>query len=560
MVDRVKRAILLLVVMMVAVDAQLSTPSGINFIGIGYDIIDGNPEGSFGIGGVDPGLLVSRRIFKLSYDLSKTSNDNLYSVPDEVAFIHRSSAVTSSTHTTFYGESSYASKLSAQVDVSGSYSSIFASVSFSASARYEQITSRMSSEQSVFYGTQTITNNGNARYQTELASPDEYALNNGFVADACNLPTSYDYDSYMSFLDSWGTHVVIEVDLGVRTGTNYEESRTTFVEYASEHVGASLSASGSYKGFSASLTVNVDTFDSGLQSGDSFGSTYTSYTVGSANMHEPIKVTLLGMHEVFADKYWTLLSTYINTGYCSSSFHINSVRSNLVTAMENYATYKSVVARTADGAVKIPIVWPDGTYGLPKPTSGCPDGWHDGYRYHDTEDDDSNNYWSNPLHLEGSRGSNNMRNYFCMKTTSAAPSGLGWAWPAGSYCIYKRGSCPSGFTEGNIYWDDEDDNNGNSVSGVLPDGDYGRNTRIYFCCRTDGYAHIPIYLPTDDNFILFPLYSTCQSVNGMSVSNEYFRWDNEDDNNRDSQTQMHPYEGLQGGNHNVVLHFCYYSN
>ncbi|XP_041452750.1 uncharacterized protein LOC121405848 [Lytechinus variegatus] len=560
MVDHVKRAILLVMVTMVAVDAQLPTPSGINFIGIGYDIIDGNPEGSYGIGGVDPGLLVTRRIFKMTHDLSKTSSDNMYSVPDEVKFIHRSSAVTSSTHTTFYGESSYASKLSAQVDVAGSYENAFASVAFSASARYEQITNRMSTEQSVFYGTQTITNNGNARYQTELASPDAYALENGFVADACNLPRSYDYNTYMSFLDSWGTHVVIEVDLGVRSGTNYEESRSTFVEYASKHVGASLSASGSYKGFSASLTVDMETFNSGMQSGDTFGSTFTSYTVGSTTMNEPIKLTLLGMHEVFDDKYWTLLSTYISTGHCNSAFHATSVRVNLVEAMKNYADYKSVLARTPDDAVKIPLVWPDGTYGLPKPVTGCPLGWHDGYRYHDTEDDDSNNYWSSPLHLYGWRRSNNMRNYFCMKTTSADPSGLGWAWPAGSYCIYKRGSCPRGFTEGSIYWDDEDDDNENSVSGVRPDGDYNSNTRIYFCCRSDGYTHHPIFLPTDNNFMLFPLYSSCQLVNGMSVSNEYFHWDNEDGNNQDSQTGMHPYEGVYGGNHNIKLHFCYYSN
>jgi len=30
-------------------------------------------------------------------------------------------------------------------------------------------------------------------------------------------------------------------------------------------------------------------------------------------------------------------------------------------------------------------------------------------------------------------------------------------------------------------WDDEDDNNGNGVSGTLPDGDFGGNTKYYYC-------------------------------------------------------------------------------
>eukprot|EP00057_Strongylocentrotus_purpuratus_P029092 XP_011683566.1 PREDICTED: uncharacterized protein LOC584567 isoform X2 [Strongylocentrotus purpuratus] len=559
-------AILLLMVTTIAVDRCSAvvqpTPSGLTFIGIGYNILEGNPEGGeLGSGGVDPGLLVSRRIFELSYDESKVSSDGMYRVPDEVYFVSRDSAFTSSSRTTFHGTESYASKLSAQVDVAGSYSGTFASAEFAASARYETISNRMASQGSVFFATQTIQNLGNARYLTELAQPNSYALNNGFVSDACSLPNSYNEADYMQFLESWGTHVVTEVDLGTRVGTNYEESRSSFVEYASTQVSASLSASGSYAGYSASIAVNMDSFNSGMESGSSFGSTYSSYTVGSASLNEPIKLELLGMHEVFDEDYWTLLSSYLDSGHCTSSFQRSSVGSNVLTAMQGYANYRSIAQRTADGLVLIPLTWPDGTYGLQKPTSGCPNSeftWPEGYRYHDTEDDDSNNYWSNPLNLAGSFGSNNMGHHFCMKTTSVVDSNLQWSWQPGSYCIYKYNTCPTGFTEGNIRWDDEDDNNRNSASGTLPSGDYGGNTRLYFCCRSDGVTDRGIFLPTEDNFMLFPRYSTCQAVNGMTVTKSWFRWDNEDDNNGDSQTAIHPYEGLQGGGHNVILHFCYY--
>ena len=105
------------------------------------------------------------------------------------------------------------------------------------------------------------------------------------------------------------------------------------------------------------------------------------------------------------------------------------------------------LATITDGRVAIPLTWPDGTYGLPKPRSGCPNTeftWIEGYRYHDTEDDNSNNQWSSPLDLAGSWGRNNMKHYFCMKTTSITDSNSHWIWQPGSYCIYKKGSCPSG--------------------------------------------------------------------------------------------------------------------
>lgn len=40
-----------------------------------------------------------------------------------------------------------------------------------------------------------------------------------------------------------------------------------------------------------------------------------------------------------------------------------------------------------------------------------------------------------------------------------------------------------GFNSGYITWDDEDINNHNEYGGLLPDGVYDSNTKIYYCCR-----------------------------------------------------------------------------
>ena len=117
----------------------------------------------------------------------------------------------------------------------------------------------------------------------------------------------------------------------------------------------------------------------------------------------------------------------------------------------------------------------------------------------------------------------------------------------------------TGFGEGYIKWDDEDDYNGNKASGSLPDGYYGRNTKIRYCCRNDGYAENAINLPTDSPFVLFKGGGTyqCQAVNGVNVREEFFRWDNEDDPGYVTDVGgKHPF--LEKYKNNLKIYYCYY--
>ncbi|KAL9962437.1 hypothetical protein ACROYT_G031541 [Oculina patagonica] len=265
-------------------------------------------------------------------------------------------------------------------------------------------------------------------------------------------------------------------------------------------------------------------------------------------------------------------------------------------------TVLSSVARAKDREVRSPSTWPSGTYGLPKPKSGCPNAhFNEGTRYHDTEDDDSSNEWSNLYtnHLAGYVTRNDMEQNFCMKTQTS-PNYV--PWPRGKYCIFKNkgNNCPHdalctycnfphtkarpqhrelhalpytelflinlrllyalrhlGFSEGYIYWDDENDDNINRVSGSLPDGVYDRNTKIFYCCRNDGYVTNAIDLPTDRPFVLFKAQNyPCQHVKGMHVREEWFYWDNEDAALGSHYGGKHP--DLVFSNNNIKLNYCYY--
>ncbi|XP_071798869.1 uncharacterized protein [Asterias amurensis] len=214
--------------------------------------------------------------------------------------------------------------------------------------------------------------------------------------------------------------------------------------------------------------------------------------------------------------------------------------------------------------------WPSGVYGLPTPTSGCPNNsgviWETGSRYHDTENGGSSNAWSTGIQLLGPYERNDMTQNFCMKTRDHTDEAEG-DWPQGSYCVFKYGpSCPRMMTSGFIFWDDEDSNNHNEVQGTVPSGVYDQDTRIDYCCMTDGDVSQPISLPTQNPFYLFPYNSEqCQAVQGMNATREYFRWDEEDDpiSSRDKTWGSHPYQtrvpsSINGAADNSILYYCHY--
>ena len=191
--------------------------------------------------------------------------------------------------------------------------------------------------------------------------------------------------------------------------------------------------------------------------------------------------------------------------------------------------------------------------------SGCPSGggkypWHRGSRYQDTEDTRNRNDESRPLTLAGTFTSN-IRTYFCTKTSTAYDYGVNW--PKGSYCIARKGgSCPTGFSNGWISWDDEDSRNSNKVSGILPDGTYNRNTRIDFCCRRDGFPTNKIILPRDRPFYLYRYGSDgCQRVTGMRYRQDWVKWDCEDWRTKNKRRGLIPYVNDWK---NIRLFYCYY--
>lgn len=127
----------------------------------------------------------------------------------------------------------------------------------------------------------------------------------------------------------------------------------------------------------------------------------------------------------------------------------------------------------------------------------------------------------------------------------------------GQYCIYKKMSCPQGLDVGYVYWDDDNsETNANSQGGVLPGGKYNKNTKMYFCCKTNGSKASAILLPSKSPFYLLAYKSAkCQMVIWTVANLEWIYFDTAHRNNKDKGNQAYPHEA---GKQHPTIYYCYY--
>lgn len=75
------------------------------------------------------------------------------------------------------------------------------------------------------------------------------------------------------------------------------------------------------------------------------------------------------------------------------------------------------------------LTWPAGTYGLPKADVGCPlstnSEWVTGWRFEDTEDDNTRNIISPSFHLDATVDADINRT-FCIKVKDIKKSSVEW--------------------------------------------------------------------------------------------------------------------------------------
>ncbi|XP_033758459.1 uncharacterized protein LOC117340795 [Pecten maximus] len=198
--------------------------------------------------------------------------------------------------------------------------------------------------------------------------------------------------------------------------------------------------------------------------------------------------------------------------------------------------------------------WPNGTYTLLQPFNGCPAQFSTGQRIWRPEKTGYSTFSTNN-NLQGYANQTQIEWHFCTKTGS----GDSESWPAGDYCILRKGgSCPAGFNIGLITFDEEDSapSDRSQGTGTLPDGVYAANTDLYFCCKKDGSVAIEATFPVSTPFVLFRYtMASCQLITGMTVEPGYTFFDSEPNGNIDKSEGSVPYVD---GPPTWHIYHCYY--
>ena len=201
-------------------------------------------------------------------------------------------------------------------------------------------------------------------------------------------------------------------------------------------------------------------------------------------------------------------------------------------------------------------LWPTGNYSLPKPLSGCPKFWKEGWlKQHLENDAKTASKFSFNFHMNASIVMKEfIERTFCTKVLETSVKRV---WPKGFYCIYKKQNCPKDMLEGSITWDDEDSKNRNDHGGTLPDLDTSfPGTKLYFCCQTQGKWYKSIELPIQKPFYLLPYSLNCQRVVGAISSLEYIIFNTEDFSNADKFNGHHVFSDKVQSL--PKIYYCYY--
>lgn len=535
-------------------------PECLQYAGVGYNIVRGNPDGNFWAqGGDDPGLMSTKKILKLS---------SVTAVPNEVVYEHHDACRSAHEFSFFSDPKSYQSKLLERVSSTGTNNDALVSVAFSLSPGAQAVEQQTRRDFYTFQDDQMTCTSGQVRYKDSLSQGNHYGFSDEFAAAVCKLPLQYDQAVYKSFIEMWGTHVVEGVECGTKTVKRYLSPVKDFVEFVMANSSRDVSVGGSFMNHASSLVVDINAYKYRSQYRTVVGQLEDTFTVGSAGNPDVIGTTLMVISDLLDTVHWQHIDDYKKSGLCppSSEAALPYWKTNLEQALSQYGSLVGAKSPVSS-PVAIPVTWPEGTYSLAKPTSGCPAGdftWYEGWRLQDTETQTPDNAWSTGNHFAGTLAKGQYTLEFCTKGEKN-PTDFDRSWPKGDYCIFKYGDCPANFAEGWVKWDDEDSLNTNDWQGVLPDGVYDEDTIQRYCCRSDGMPTEPIVLPTDQPFYMFQgKREVCQKVANMQVSEEWLRFDDEDFKTPSNSaiSDVHPameFWNQPTGASGSEIYYCYYS-
>jgi len=289
------------------------------FVGMGYNLIKGNPDNNYH----DPGFLFS--ILEFTWNKGSTSSDGKYEVPDHVQALQTRSCGFHSETTIVRGARSYQESLSKEVKTEATVGiSFFASASYTGSDEYKRVKKGTSTQHRVY----TIARAKCVEYELAINyRQSDIRATDDFENDVNALPLSNDEESntaYNTFIETYGSHFTSRVVLGAKmvTRSEFEEDAWTTMEKSNKNVKESAELSTWFA--SAGRSTETDKEREKRQSFESSRSSNTKYYRGShppsdgrwetwsqfaGNSPAPVSYTLTPITYLISEKYFPGMDT-----------------------------------------------------------------------------------------------------------------------------------------------------------------------------------------------------------------------------------------------------------
>jgi len=209
-------------------EARIKFPNA-RFLGMGYNVIKGNPDNNE----FDPGFTYG--IMNFTWENNDKTSDGKYRVPDSVQAMQAQSCGFYSQAAYAFGAQSYQKALSTDVNVEGSGGMVIWSARFSASSEYRRV-SQETSQYRRFYTRARATCAYYHLAVNYLNVP--ISMTSDFTQAVMNLPTVRNDSAYIMFINTYGTHFTSRVTMGAKMTIRSEFDETALTD--TEEDGLSL--------------------------------------------------------------------------------------------------------------------------------------------------------------------------------------------------------------------------------------------------------------------------------------------------------------------------------
>ncbi|OQV16068.1 hypothetical protein BV898_09838 [Hypsibius exemplaris] len=494
-------------------------PAGAGYVGAGYNILFGNNDGArFASGGPDPGFRLTNMVLKKSFSAPDDycpTEAICTEIPDGISDDQFSLVADLVQYQKLYSAAWEFESEEALLPLEGTFAGL-------RSSPIAEATDMIEHTKSIITEKRNVAVSGELRYNHK----ENTKLTSEFVLTLCELPVEYDADTYRRFITAWGTHVIVAVKVGRMDITRYEvpfamvnsllATTAALTKILTVRVDNSTAA---YSSNSLQDSGIIQTFVDLTTAGNSTFRKWR-FTAGSVTAPSPVHLTLRRLDK-FVTREFIAKSVDNLCPALEDGGNVRWIQSNIKQALLEYPVQpETTVFLPLQREFKID--WPKGSYALIK-TTNCP------------ETDGSSVWFSSgkrvfldtlgmyltslpstlydmdlvPYGKKGGFGKLTLK--FCVKDVDSAAGQTNW--PMGSYCIFRKHECPTGFDEGSIAtpsWSLTSD------TEALPSGVYTSSKTVFeFCCRRDRPVDEAIILPPSHPFTLMSSGGQCQRVIGM---------------------------------------------